>query len=53
MSWAVSAPIPVTLLTRFGNNALLGLVLLCSCTALAILMLLDRRRPRRVAVAVV
>jgi hypothetical protein len=29
----------------------LGLVLLCSCAALAILMLLDRRRPRTVVVA--
>jgi hypothetical protein len=50
---AVSAPILVALLTWFGSNALLGLVLFCSCVALAILMLLDRRRPRAgVAVAV-
>ncbi len=50
---AVSAPILVTLLTRFGSNALLGLALLCSCAALAILVLLGRRRPRATAVAVV
>jgi hypothetical protein len=42
---AVSAPILVALLTRFGSNALLGLTLLCSCSALAILVLLSRRRP--------
>jgi hypothetical protein len=42
---AVSAPILVALLTRFGSNALLGLVLLCSSAALAILTLLGRRRP--------
>jgi MFS family permease len=50
---AVSAPTLVALLTRFGSNALLGLVLLCSCMALAILMLLGRRRPGVEAVAVV
>lgn len=43
---AVSAPVLVALLTRFGSNALLGLVLLCSSAALAVLMLLGRRRPR-------
>jgi MFS family permease len=48
---AVSAPILVALLTRFGSNALLGLTLLCSCAALAILMLLSRRRPGGVAIA--
>jgi hypothetical protein len=42
---AVSAPILVALLTRFGSNALLGLTLICSCAALAILLLLSRRRP--------
>jgi predicted MFS family arabinose efflux permease len=42
---AVSAPILVALLTRFGSNALLGLVLLCSCAALVILVLLRGRRP--------
>src|SRR3569833_42938 len=47
---AVSAPILVALLTRFGSNALLGLTLLCSCAALAILVLLGRRRPRAVVV---
>jgi MFS family permease len=50
---AISAPILVALLTRFGSNALLGLTLLCSCAALAILMLLGRRRPRAAAVATV
>jgi predicted MFS family arabinose efflux permease len=50
---AVSAPILVALLTRFGSNALLGLTLVCSCAALAILMLLGRRRPRAAAVATV
>jgi hypothetical protein len=48
---AVSAPILVALLTRFGSNALLGLALFCSCAALAILMLLGRRRPAAVAAA--
>lgn len=50
---AVSAPVLVTLLTRFGSNALLGLALLCSCAALAILVLLGRRRPRAAMVAAV
>ena len=45
---AVSAPTLVTLLTRFGSNALLGLALLCSCAAFAILLLLGQRRPRAV-----
>jgi hypothetical protein len=40
---AVSAPTLVTLLTRFGSNALL-----CSCAAFAILLLLGQRRPRAV-----
>jgi predicted MFS family arabinose efflux permease len=48
---AVSAPILVALLTRYGSNALLGLALLCSCAALAILVLLGRRRPRSDAAA--
>jgi predicted MFS family arabinose efflux permease len=46
---ALSAPVLVALLTRFGSNALLGLTLVCSCAALAILVLLGRRRPRGVA----
>jgi MFS family permease len=50
---AISAPILVTLLTRFGSNALLGLALLCSCAALAILVLLGRRRPQAVVAAAV
>jgi hypothetical protein len=48
---AVSSPILVALLTRFGSNALLGLALACSCTALLILMLLGRRRPGIAAIA--
>lgn len=43
---ALSAPVLVALLTRFGSNALLGMTLVCSCAALAILVLLGRRRPR-------
>jgi MFS family permease len=50
---AISAPILVALLTRFGSNALLALTLLCSCAAFAILMLLGRRRPRGEAGAAV
>jgi len=50
---AVSSPILVALLTRFGSNALLSLTLLCSCGALLILMLLGRRRPRAMTIAVV
>lgn len=50
---AASAPILVMLLTRFGSNALLGLALLCSSAALAILVLLGRRRPQAATVAVV
>jgi MFS family permease len=50
---ALSSPILVALLTRFGSNALLGLALLCSCAALVILVLLGGRRPRAVAAAVV
>lgn len=42
---AISPPILVTLLNRFGSNGLLMLTLVCSCGALAILMLLRRRRP--------
>jgi predicted MFS family arabinose efflux permease len=49
---ALSAPILVALLTRFGSNALLGLALLCSCAALVILVLLRGRRPRAAAASV-
>jgi MFS family permease len=49
---AISSPVLVALLTRFGSNALLGLALACSCVALAILMLLGRRRPGVIAVGV-
>jgi predicted MFS family arabinose efflux permease len=50
---AISSPLLVALLTRFGSNALLGLALLCSCVALAILLLLGRRRPGAIAVGAV
>jgi predicted MFS family arabinose efflux permease len=42
---ALSPPILASVLTRFGSGALLGLTLLCSCTALPMLILLARRRP--------
>ncbi|CCE11447.1 putative Major Facilitator Superfamily (MFS) transporter [Bradyrhizobium sp. STM 3843] len=48
---AMSAPILVALLTRYGSNALLALVLACSCAALGMLLLLRRRRPGSAAVA--
>jgi predicted MFS family arabinose efflux permease len=47
---AVSAPILVWLLSRFGSNGLLALTLLCSCAALGVLLLLRRRRPGAMAV---
>jgi predicted MFS family arabinose efflux permease len=46
---AVSSPVLVALLTRFGSQALLSLVLVCSCAALAVLLLLRQRRPARLA----
>lgn len=42
---AASPPILVSLLTHFGSNALLGLVMLCSGAAFLILFWLSRRRP--------
>ncbi|MGC2774109.1 MAG: MFS transporter [Bradyrhizobium sp.] len=42
---AVSAPILVELLTRYGSNAPLALSLVCSCAAVVILLLLRQRRP--------
>lgn len=48
---AASAPILVGLLTHYGSNALLALVLACSCAALGILLLLRRRRPRATVAA--
>jgi len=44
---ALSPPVLASVLTRVGANALLGLAIVCSCGALAILMVLRRRRPRR------
>jgi len=49
---AVSSPVLVALLTRFGSQALLSLVLVCSCAALIILLLLRQRRPARLAASV-
>ena len=46
----ISALAPAVLagvLTRFGADMLLGLALLCSCAALAVLAILGQRRPRQ------
>jgi len=43
---ALSPPVLASVLTRVGVNALLGLAILCSCSAVAILLVLSRRRPR-------
>ena len=43
---AASPPVLAAMLSRFGSHALLGLALLLSCGALAILVLLRGRRPR-------
>ncbi|GLH81501.1 MFS transporter [Bradyrhizobium sp. SSBR45G] len=48
---AVSAPILVELLTRYGSNAPLALSLVCSCAAVAMLLLLRQRRPAPAAVS--
>ncbi len=42
---AASPPLLVGLLTQFGSNAVLGLAIVCSCSALLILFLLSLRRP--------
>ena len=42
---ALSPPVLMGLLTRIGENALLGLAILCSCSAFAILLVLSRSRP--------
>ncbi|SDG37872.1 hypothetical protein SAMN05216466_103133 [Paraburkholderia phenazinium] len=42
---AASPPLFIALLTRFGSDALLEVAILCSGTALVLLMLLTRRRP--------
>ena len=44
---AVAAPSLVELLTRYGSNAPLALSLVCSCAAVAMLLLLRQRRPSR------
>ncbi len=45
VSSAVSPPVLAALLTCFGADAVLGVAILCSCSALAILLILSRRRP--------
>jgi MFS family permease len=42
---AASPPLFIALLTRFGNGVLLEVAILCSGTALVLLLLLTRRRP--------
>jgi predicted MFS family arabinose efflux permease len=42
---ALSPPGLAALLIHFGCNAVLGLAILCSCSALVILFILSRRRP--------
>lgn len=42
---AMSPPTLAALLIHFGSNAVLGLAILCSCSALVILFILSRRRP--------
>jgi predicted MFS family arabinose efflux permease len=42
---ALSPPGLAALLTHFGCDAVLGLAILCSCSALVILFILSRRRP--------
>ncbi len=44
---ALAPPCLVALLTHFGCDAVLGLAILCSCSALAILFILGRRRPHQ------
>lgn len=46
---AVSPPVLAALLTQAGSTALLILASLCSCGALALLLVLGRRRPQQVA----
>jgi len=50
VSSAMSPPVLAALLTHFGANAVLGVAILCSCSALAILLILSRRRPAYLAV---
>jgi predicted MFS family arabinose efflux permease len=51
MMSALAPPSLAALLTRFGCDAVLGLAILCSSGALAILVILGRRRPIRRAVS--
>ncbi|MBR0739035.1 MFS transporter [Bradyrhizobium liaoningense] len=46
---AVSPPLLAGLLTQFGGRGALGLTFVCSCGAVLILVLLERRRPRTTA----
>ncbi len=45
VSSAVSPPVLAALLTHVGANAVLGVAILCSCSALVVLLILSRRRP--------
>jgi hypothetical protein len=47
---AAASPILVGLLTRYNKDAVLGLAILLSCSALLILQVLSRRRPSLVVV---
>ncbi len=46
---ALSPPVLAMLLTDFGSKAVLGLAILCSAGALALMVLLSRRRPENAA----
>jgi len=48
---AAAPPVLVGLLTQSGSKALLGLAMLCSCGALAILLWLRRLRPAGAPIA--
>ena len=48
---AVAAPVLAGLLTRYDQNAVLGLAMVLACGALAILLVLSRRRPALAAAA--
>jgi hypothetical protein len=48
---ALAPAVLAGVLTRFGADVLLGLALLCSCAALAVLAILSQRRPRSQGIA--
>ncbi len=47
LNWisAISPPVLISLMTNLGSRAVLSLCLLCSCTAILVLLLLRGRRP--------